>query len=389
MNKNRHLFFIGVTILLVLGIIVSAYSLVGGSSEDDVYNISVVVENSQSEKWTSFIAGAESAAADYNAIIDLVTTSEFENGDDEFSVIDDQIINGANAVVTELVSSEGTAESIKDISGKAVLALTGTDAQTDVDIEGKFATIAPDNYQIGRALGNEVLLRHQTGLSEKRIGIICNRITTNAAKERLNGLFDVLRVKKATAVWCIILDKKADTDKEPGNYEESENSGQTGRDFLQSFGLSGENIIENTLPEENGYLVKETYKEKPVDILVALDDESLQTSAEFFAEIENAFKTKSTAYKYETDKDGKLIRPIEIYGEGTSLRNISYLDRGKIVSMIVPNEFRMGYVAVEKAVAKLEHKLSPMEDETVEYRVINQESVFKDDNQKYLFTTMQ
>ena len=33
--------------------------------------------------------------------------------------------------------------------------------------------------------------------------------------------------------------------------------------------------------------------------------------------------------------------------------------------------------------------LAPMEDVAVEYRVINQENMFKDDNQKYLFTTIQ
>lgn len=370
MTNNKSKFFIIIIAVLIVAVIISTYALVKTSSEDETYNISVVVEDSQNEKWNSFRQGIESAAADTGALIDYVNTSNFKDVNEELSLLNDQIQKNANAVITELVQSGGTADQIKDISGKAVLALVGTDADTDIDIEGKFATISPDNYQIGRALGNEVLLRHQKDLSNLRIGIICSRMGTYRSKDRLNGLFDVLAVKKAEPAWCVVL------------------SGEGGDELLKNraFEMS---IFRNELNETNYTLVKKIYRQSPVDIIVSIDDDSLQVAAELYGEIENAFGAKSSAYKYKTDENGKMLPPYELYGEGASVRNISYLDRGRIVSMIVPNEYSMGYRAVEKVVSKLNHKLTPMKDDMVEYRVINQENMFDDDNQKYLFTTMQ
>ncbi|WP_408069872.1 sugar ABC transporter substrate-binding protein [Butyrivibrio sp. JL13D10] len=370
MAEHRNKVFIAVTLALVLAIIVSTYALVKSSVEEEGYTIAVVVEDSQNERWNSFRMGAESAAMDRGVMVDFVNTSGFGNLEDELKVVDKQVQSGADAVVTELVRSKSTAESIKDISGNVVLALTGTAAETDIDIEGKFATITPDNYQIGRALGNEVLLRHQNGLSDIRIGIICKRTTIYSTRDKINGLYDILDVKKTAASWCVVLD-----DEEP--------------DELLKKRSPNIQMFKNDLNEKYSYLLKMVYRDNPVDVIIALDDESLQVAAELFGEIEDAYEANSLAYKYKLDENGKLLPSYELYGEGISVRNISYLDSGRIVSMIVPNEFSMGYRAVEKAVSKLDHKLSPMTDDTVEYRVINQENMFKDDNQKYLFTTMQ
>lgn len=370
MPKNRNRAFIAVAIVLVVAIFISAYALIKSSAEDETYNISVVVEDGQNDRWNAFRLGAESAATDRGVMIDFVNTSAFNSVEDEFSVIDKQILGGADAIVTNLIKSVGTTEYIKDISGKVVLALTETGVETDIDIEGKFATISPNNYEIGRALGNEVLLRHQAGLSDLRIGIVSKRMDTYCEKDKLTGLYDILDVIKTDATWCIILD------------------GENGNDLIRNRSADVQ-IFRNDLHEGNLSLIKKVYRENPVDIIIALDDESLQASAELLGEIENAYSSGLTVYDYKMDENGKLTPSYELYGEGISIRNISYLDSGRIVSMIVPNEFSMGYRAVEKAVAKLDHKLSPMTDDTVEYRVINQENMFKDDNQKYLFTTIQ
>ncbi|WP_026491094.1 sugar ABC transporter substrate-binding protein [Butyrivibrio sp. XPD2002] len=370
MAKNRSRIILAVIAALILSIVISTYALVKSSAENEDYTISVVVEDSQSERWNSFRLGAESAATDRGVMIDFVNTSGFSGAEEELSIIDKQIQNGADAIVTELIKSGGTADNIKDISGKAVLALTGTGVETDVDIEGKFATIAPDNYQIGRALGNEVLLRHQTGLSDLRIGIVAKRMDTYSSVDKVTGIFDTLEVQNGNVNWCIIL------------------GGEDGDDFLKNR-AGGMQIFRNDLQEASLSLIKKIYRDNPVDIIVALDDDSLQAAAELFGEIENAYESNSTAYTYKLGENGKLLPSYELYGEGTSIRNISYLDRGRIISMIVPNEFSMGYIAVEKAVSKLDHKLTSMKDDIVEYRVINQENMFKDDIQKYLFTTMQ
>ena len=77
------------------------------------------------------------------------------------------------------------------------------------------------------------------------------------------------------------------------------------------------------------------------DILVALDNAGLEAVCEYVMRVgENP----------------------DIFGEGTSIKNVSYLDDGLINSMVVPNEYYMGYQSVVAITRRLENRLTPMED---------------------------
>ena len=78
-----------------------------------------------------------------------------------------------------------------------------------------------------------------------------------------------------------------------------------------------------------------------------------------------------------------------IFGEGTSIKNVSYLDDGLITSMVVPNEYYMGYQALAGVARRLENRLTPMENEVISFRVINRENLFDEMNQRILFPVEQ
>ncbi|WP_035769297.1 sugar ABC transporter substrate-binding protein [Butyrivibrio sp. NC2002] len=325
MKKDRYT-LTGIVVLLVGIIAISAYAMIRSNYDDDVYKIAVIVENPGDDKWASFKAGAQDAGSDKRAVVEFINSSDISDISDQKTIIDKEIANGADAIITEPVTSVGTEDIIREISNKAVLELVCSNAEADIDVEGKYAVTMPDNYQIGRAIGSEILIRHTDDIKNKTIGIITGDQDREKFSQRYKGLIDSLEGKGVKIVWQVLID------------------------------------------DEDEASLTEAIQNNPVDVIVALDDEGLTLAARATAE---------SSYLPE------------IYGEGNSVRNICYVDRGKITSMIVPDYFRIGYQSVVSVVEKINHKLTPMEDEIVDYRVINRENIFNEKNQKYLFTNVE
>lgn len=111
-------------------------------------------------------------------------------------------------------------------------------------------------------------------------------------------------------------------------------------------------------------------------------DISLQEEAEgaaIVAGLEDSALTEALSYAL-TAKDRPLV-----YGIGNSNRNLYGLDRGDIRSMIVINEFNMGYLAVAEAKKKLSSRLREMEQLRVGDTLVSRDNMYSAENQKLLF----
>ena len=109
---------------------------------------------------------------------------------------------------------------------------------------------------------------------------------------------------------------------------------------------------------------------------------SLQEDAEGAASIaglEDSALTEALSYAL-TAKERPLV-----YGVGNSNRNLYGLDRGDIRSMIVINEFNMGYLAVAEAKKKLSSRLREMEQLRVGDTLVSRDNMYSAENQKLLF----
>ena len=109
---------------------------------------------------------------------------------------------------------------------------------------------------------------------------------------------------------------------------------------------------------------------------------SLQEEAEgaaIVAGLEDSALTEALSYAL-TAKDRPLV-----YGIGNSNRNLYGLDRGDIRSMIVINEFNMGYLAVAEAKKKLSSRLREMEQLRVGDTLVSRDNMYSAENQKLLF----
>ncbi len=320
--KNRNLFILVVAILLFITFAASTSALILSGMREDSPEVSVVIDDSGSGRWTTFISGLEQAAKDNNIKLNVVSTGKNLSLSQQYKLINEEISGGADGIVYQSNSSRGTENMISDISNKAVLLLVDTSADTDVDVEGRSACIQVDNVELGRALANEVRIAFDNKLDGKRIGIITGNLRQNALAERFKGFTENIETSGAEIAW---------SDYDPVS------------------------MADRVVRRQN---------ESPADIIVALDNNGLECAAEYAQKQESA---------------------PAIFGVGISIKNVSYLDDGLITSMVVPNEYYMGYQSVAAIARRFDNRLTPMEDEKIPFRVVNRDNLFDESNQRILF----
>ena len=324
--KNKNVFIFMVSVILIFILITSTSALIMSGISEEPVNICVVVDDSSSQRWASFTAGLEQGAKDMNVKLNIIPTTKNIPMSQEHVLVNEAILNGADGVILQSTTSKGTESMISDISGKAVLVIVDNDVDMDIDVEGKSACIEADNMEIGRALANEVRLTLGNDLSDYTIGIMAGNQGQNSTNMKLKGFTENIESSGAKIIWT---------------------------DY--SIALLAEKIF-----------TRQEYEK--ADILVAFDNSGLEAACEY------------------AQQQGE--KPY-IFGEGTSIKNVSYLDDGLIQSMVVPNEYYMGYQSVSAIVKRLDNRLTPMENENISFRIINRESLFDESNQRILFPVVE
>lgn len=288
MKKNRLYF--GMLILMLVAVIIWAfYNMLNVGKQETSYRVSVVVENSNSDRWTSLRQGLEQAARDYNISLSFVSTGSFSTAMEEMDVVKKQVTNGANGIILQM-NTDHAGQELEDLSGQTAVLLL----ETDVDPEGVYALVAPDNEEMGAALAQAVQSDFGDDLAGKRVGILACSQSQRSMQQRYTGVSQGLRESGAVVEWS--LEGKAESIKDA---------------FY-------------TLEQD-----------KPVDILIALGNDETEMMVDFFA----------------GDELGWRLDRCSLYGVGSSEKNVYYLDKGWIQTLVVPNEFNMGYQSME-AIAK-------------------------------------
>lgn len=203
--------------------------------------------------------------------------------------------------------------------------LIGTTASEDKE-ESILPVTEPDNYLMGKSLAEELLKDYNGNLNGKTLGIITETSSQESIINRKNGFQDVLKDKNAQITWSV--------------------SG--------SFTEPGESSLD---------------KQPRVDIVIALDDQSLVTASEYSA---------------ANNLHGALV-----YGIGHSTEAIYYLDTGIIRCLVIPDEFNTGYKSLTETAESLKYYFRQMNDITVSHTIIRRDELFSQKNQEIIFTMSQ
>ena len=140
--------------------------------------------------------------------------------------------------------------------------------------------------------------------------------------------------------------------------------------FLEAVGAKEPEIVWTV--EESRFLeqeLKRSMERVTPAVIVGLDNTSLEAAVDYVATAET--------------------KKLPLYGAGCSEKLAYYIDNGTIASMILPNEFSMGYQSLTDLAAKLRNRMMVLEDREQDFNVVHQDNLFRDENQRILFPIVQ
>ena len=195
-NKNR--FYFGILILILLMLIVwSSYSALNVGKQEEVCRISVIVNDSNSDRWTALREGLEQAAENNQVELNVVATGNMTTVEEERKLALRELDNGAKGIILQPISSTKSAELVQEISQRAAVMLL----ENEIEAPENYAIAEPDNTAIGKAVAQAVTEDFSGDLSGKRIGILCGDVGQYAMKQRLEGFLSVIGESEAVIAW--------------------------------------------------------------------------------------------------------------------------------------------------------------------------------------------
>jgi ribose transport system substrate-binding protein len=282
--------------------------------------ISVIVYSNNSDRWATLKQGIDQGADDFKAEVSFVTMTEEDDPNEQKMLIDREIENGAKGIILAATDSKAMSQAVKDYSLVVPIVMVETNVEDLEDI----VYLSADNYSMGLNIGRSVYLNSE---ENRTVAIFMNNLHRNSVSERYEGLMDSLEYTEYTIKpWEM---KEDDTD--------------------------------------TSLFLQEMLKEDPVDVIVALDDESLE-------EVVDAVEISEST--------------VDIYGIGSSNKIVHYLDYGVINSIVFQNEFNMGYLSIQELVGDIKENQNVL-DIDIEFRTVNKETMYLPKNQRLVFPIVQ
>ena len=136
----------------------------------------------------ALFAGMEKAAEDSKVILNYVVVPPTATLAEEKLLAEQEIADGARAVLLEPVSTVGSGKMAEELSQRAAVVLLGERADTEA--AGHFGSVSADNYAIGVALGKEIAALLPDG---GRIALLPESDAQGSIAARRQGIREALR----------------------------------------------------------------------------------------------------------------------------------------------------------------------------------------------------
>ncbi|MFY1068931.1 sugar ABC transporter substrate-binding protein [Enterococcus sp. AD013-P3] len=198
--KNHKIFIL---LELVLGgmAVVLALLMLTADPDASVGKVAVILPDSDSSRWASLRYGLKMAAADYNVEVVVTDTGETMTAAKQKKFIDQEVANGADAVIVGPAVGEEETAMLAKIEQELPVVMIGSAPTSN---KSSVTSVAPDNLVMGQALAEELLQDYAGDLEGKTLGIICEE--TDDSKEE--GFETALADKGVVIKWrCKISDE--------------------------------------------------------------------------------------------------------------------------------------------------------------------------------------
>ena len=329
MTRNKVLLSLIISGIIAV-IIYASYRMLNVSSEKEYSTVSVILDNSSSDRWTAFREGLEQGALEERVYISVVSTDTFRSVGEEASAIRKELENGTDGLIVEPCRGDANNQLADTLPQTAcVLAGFGLSAEKELDV------VKPDWYEMGAAVAGKAAEYIAGESAGARIGILCGNLRLEDMVSCLHGATDTLSDILAETDAAIIWEKSAEEVK------------------------SAEDLAEKI-------------SQGPVDVILALEDGMTELAVNSISAQENSGR-----------KDSR--QDIQVFGIGRSEKNIASLDEGLIQTLVVPDEYFMGYHCIKILAQKLGYHLSRTETARVPFVTVTKENIYEEDVETVLF----
>lgn len=321
-RRNKLTFLIAEVVLILLAV----FFIHKIFQEDNPQKrVAVILQNSGDTRWEGVINGLKRSAKNNNLHLIICNTDDIAGAQDERELIEEQLENDVDAFI--LCPAPGTdTKDMLDWLGeqKKPFVLLTEDVYTGEQPEASgYATVKPDNYQIGYTLGTQLITQDEDGLKGKRIGVIAGRAKTEASVNRVQGLKDALAEQDCEIAWEY--NEESDTD-----------------------------------------ICAVVDAQESVDYMVVMDTQALDALGE--------------------QEENGMYKDAKIYGVGTSMKSIALLDAEQVQCLVVPDGYGIGYESVEEIARKLTRTFYTLKSHEKEVKVIYKEDLFSDEIERFLYS---
>lgn len=175
--------------LILIILITFLYGIFGNKKPEKQMNISVILYSVAGDEWESFQEGMECAEEDFPVNINTVVLKADATGLEQYEAMERELENGADGVIL----------AVSDYKTIYPLWLEASFGKPTITVESGFnestvSFISADNYEMGKALGEEIL----KDFSEKEnitVALSSEKSTRDSVELREQGLRDALEGK--------------------------------------------------------------------------------------------------------------------------------------------------------------------------------------------------
>lgn len=289
--SNREKFLWGAFAgVLVMLFLLSSTDLIIKERKREVYPISVIISDTSDAYYTNFRKGMDKAAENLQADVSFITMYEANNVEEQIELLQREVRDGARAIILAPVNETEIIMELDQLSASCPIILLGSSTASDSII----VTIGIDGYETGKRLAMEIVNKESKDIP---VWLLSEGLSYTGNRDLYDGIRSVLEEYGFT-------------------YHLIEKSG---KDFLKK-------SIEETI-----------FSGCDENILVGLDVESLEEAADTLRE--------SSVYRQQAT---------ELYGIGSTISVLRYLDEGIVKGIMVSNCYDEGYTSVRRAVEAIQ-----------------------------------
>lgn len=186
MKKDRKFFIVSILIVLLLIIAEFYYYSHYSAKTEQIFHISLIVYGNNPDRWENLKQGAERAADETNAEVNLITMSSESDSKEQTALIDREIKNGADAL---LIAACNSKEAERYFQKKKVR-IPVVFVQNGLEEETVFRCITADNYAMGTELSNVIIENEKDWV---KAAIISDGMERKSVADRFDGVYHSLK----------------------------------------------------------------------------------------------------------------------------------------------------------------------------------------------------